>query len=125
MGEMHDLYGRWDENGEFNPFDGEPDDPSYGQLAEAYERFEAGAQLTASERDVIRRNAHGAVAKAIAAGKLARPDRCEDCRRRRTTQAHHESYIREMWLEVEWLCHACHAQRHDRVDVWSFLRVPA
>ena len=26
MGEDHDTYGRWDENGEFNPFDAEPDD---------------------------------------------------------------------------------------------------
>jgi 5-methylcytosine-specific restriction endonuclease McrA len=31
MGEMHDMYGRWDENGEFNPFDGEPDDDPVAQ----------------------------------------------------------------------------------------------
>ena len=26
MGEDHDMYGRWDENGESNPFDGDADD---------------------------------------------------------------------------------------------------
>lgn len=47
---------------------------------------------------------------AIKRGDLERPDRCERCRAKTETQAHHFDYSRP--LEVAFLCAKCHARRH-------------
>jgi len=54
--------------------------------------------------------AHRAVARALRAGRLARPEGCPGCGQRRPLHAHHENY-REP-LRVTWLCARCHRHHH-------------
>ena len=56
--------------------------------------------------------AHSAVGNAIRDGKLYRKESCEACGIPCTTHAHHWSYEREHWLDVEWLCPVCHKELH-------------
>jgi len=56
-----------------------------------------------------------AVHRAIATGKLRRPERCTQCRQSKTVQAHHSDYGRP--LEVEWLCQQCHGRVHRRHSI--------
>lgn len=59
--------------------------------------------------------AKAAVNNAVAAGKLARPARCQACGVAGRIQAHHWcGYAPEHWLHVEWLCLRCHRAAHAR-----------
>ena len=53
---------------------------------------------------------HNALLRAVAAGKVVRPQVCSVCNKRTTIQAHHDDYTKP--LSVIWLCPPCHAQRH-------------
>lgn len=53
--------------------------------------------------------AHRAVTKARARGALV-PQPCEVCGSTKRIDAHHEDYAKP--LDVRWLCHRHHAQRH-------------
>lgn len=59
-----------------------------------------------------RRRAWKAVERAVARGRLTRPDRCA-CGRAMPVIAHHDDYTRP--LDVAWLCHACHRARHEEL----------
>lgn len=50
-----------------------------------------------------------AVARAVAAGKLTKPAKCERCgnEHRRLEARHTAGYERENWLVVEWCCRSC------------------
>ena len=56
--------------------------------------------------------------KAVKAGRMMRPERCEDCGGqpppfkdgRSAIQAHHDDYTKP--LEVRWLCQPCHHKWH-------------
>jgi len=50
--------------------------------------------------------AHQSVSKAIALGRLIRPNECSKCHRTCKPEAHHEDYSKS--LEVIWLCRPCH-----------------
>lgn len=54
--------------------------------------------------------ANRAVKAAVARGILARRP-CEKCGLEKS-QAHHDSYVREKWLNVRWLCQVCHSLWH-------------
>ena len=56
--------------------------------------------------------ARQAVYEALQRGILSKPERCQDCGEARALQGHHESYERERWLEVIWVCRKCHRVRH-------------
>lgn len=56
--------------------------------------------------------AKDAVRYAIKSGGLTRPDRCEMCGGIREIQGHHDSYDRDRWLIVTWLCRSCHQFLH-------------
>jgi hypothetical protein len=45
-----------------------------------------------------------------------RPDCCqaEGCDSRKFLEGHHWSHARERWLDVLWLCAACHRRAHSR-----------
>lgn len=63
-----------------------------------------------------RERARGAVRRALDTGKLVKPDACqrEECGHECSSlQAHHESYEPDHWLDVIWLCPACHSDEHD------------
>jgi hypothetical protein len=57
--------------------------------------------------------AHVAVARAIEAGTLQRPEHCQKCHRARKVQAAHFSYQRGRELEIQWLCQSCHSKWDD------------
>jgi hypothetical protein len=70
-------------------------------------------------RDQGKPQANAAVARAVRKGVLVRPDFCSDCGCKsscvqRIHAHHHRGYEPENWLEVEWLCSACHGSRHPR-----------
>lgn len=54
--------------------------------------------------------ANGLVNMRIRRGKLARPDRCQDCGKVGRVDGHHPDYSQPD--RVEWLCRRCHATRH-------------
>jgi len=58
--------------------------------------------------------ARQAVRRAVKAGKLDKPARCQLCgtspERRESLHAHHHDYSKP--LEVEWLCKKCHSKEH-------------
>ena len=55
--------------------------------------------------------AHTALNNAITAGKLVRQP-CQNCPSTKQAQGHHESYEKEFWLDVIWLCKTCHDELH-------------
>ena len=56
-----------------------------------------------------RRAATDAIAKAIAKGRLVRPERCTRCNRKTRIEAHHhKGYAQEYRLDVLWVCKSCH-----------------
>lgn len=86
-----------------------------------------------ARRDPAEARARGAVRRAVLAGKLVRPEVCDECGVRPHSylkiEAHHyKGYAREHWLDVEWLCRGCHASDHtatgylriDRMDLAPF-----
>lgn len=66
----------------------------------------AGGELRAKEL------ARAKVGKAIARGKLVRPETCSNCDERGPVEAHHADYSKP--LEVQWLCPPCHRAEHDQ-----------
>jgi hypothetical protein len=62
-----------------------------------------------------KRNAHAKVRRAVLAGKITRPDRCQECGRECVPQAHHGDYSKP--LDVAWLCPPCHSIEDGRTLV--------
>jgi hypothetical protein len=54
--------------------------------------------------------ANAAVRSAKKSGRL-RQNRCEECGEPKS-QAHHDSYLRDKWLSIRWLCSLHHTQWH-------------
>jgi hypothetical protein len=80
------------------------------------------------DRIFYRESVNAVVTQAIKRGYLARPESCEMCGRRAYVQAHHDDYSR--WLDVRWLCSACHGVAHrenhrNGVDHWRNVELPA
>jgi hypothetical protein len=67
--------------------------------------------------DVQRRRSAKALAgdklrKEVKAGRIRKPDCCQDCGQQGPVQGHHEDYSKP--LSALWLCVSCHAYRHPR-----------
>lgn len=58
----------------------------------------------------LTQNAYQAVRVALKSGLLAKKE-CEVCGEQKT-HAHHDSYFRDKWLSVRWLCKRCHFNWH-------------
>jgi transposase-like protein len=58
-----------------------------------------------------KKQAQTAVATAIEQGKLTR-GACEMCGSGHRVHGHHDSYAKEDWLNVRWLCQSCHLRLH-------------
>jgi len=55
-------------------------------------------------------------------GILVNPKICSKCKRKGIEIiAHHESYDKDKWLDVTWLCWACHHKRHKEILKWRKL----
>jgi len=52
----------------------------------------------------------GIVQRAILAGNLKRPDKCEKCNSQSYIVAHHSNYKKP--LNIKWLCQSCHKKLH-------------
>ena len=69
----------------------------------------------ASERArIVKERAKAAVSKAVAAGILVRPKRCEKCGYRGRIHGHHPNYRKV--LSVRWLCVSCHGRVHAELN---------
>lgn len=66
---------------------------------------------------IIQWRAHRAVRKALKAGMLVKPNRCESCPRFHRLEAHHDDYTQP--LVVRWLCRRCHAILHLHTELNS------
>ncbi|MCK5019211.1 MAG: hypothetical protein KAS32_19280 [Candidatus Peribacteraceae bacterium] len=51
------------------------------------------------------------VRKALRDGVLVKARRCKGCGRFSIVEAHHESYNKEDWLNITWLCKKCHDKK--------------
>src|ERR1700730_2200446 len=90
--------------------------PATAQARTQQERSEA-ARKAVNARWAKRRAkiAHQAVAVALRSGILERPEICSMCGekpRPGSMSAHHESYLPEDHLKVQWLCTGCHLKMH-------------
>jgi len=63
------------------------------------------------KQNAEKRVAHLAVYRAVASGRLVRPEACDDCGAGGSIHAHHDNYSRQ--LDVRWLCPLCHAAAHE------------
>lgn len=59
-----------------------------------------------AQKDPVKVNARNKLNKAVASGKIERPDTCSMCGGSEKIQAHHDDYTKP--LEVVWLCFDCH-----------------
>lgn len=80
-----------------------------------YDRERGNRQTAKDTREYRKGNpekqkCHAAVARAVKAGKLNKPDRCERCGSQANLEGHHEDYTKP--LDVIWLCSICHRSEH-------------
>jgi hypothetical protein len=76
------------------------------------ERMQA-SRVRAEARNPERARARANLRNAVYEGKVAKPNRCEDCGEqfeKHRLQGHHADYSK--FYDVDWLCHACHVKRH-------------
>jgi hypothetical protein len=59
-----------------------------------------------------KQQARMAVDYAVRTNNLIRPDFCNECGVPCKPEAHHESYEKDQWLNVIWMCRSCHAANH-------------
>ena len=112
MGEMFDMYGAYPDREpyvhSYNPCDGDSDPVDLAELAR---RYDSGEWLDGPDFERIRRAATAAVSRARKRGELE-PTVCARCGAQEGVEAHHDSYAREDWLKVTWLCRLCHDDQH-------------
>ena len=68
------------------------------------------AEPSAWDRDPVKEAARRKFRQAVRAGRLAKPETCEDCGSKSPLHGHHEDYSKP--LEVAWVCQPCHSKRH-------------
>jgi len=62
-------------------------------------------------RSKIKEQAHNRVSRAVAAGRIIKPESCEQCdAAKQSIHAHHDDYTKQ--LDVRWLCAPCHQRWH-------------
>ena len=90
--------------------------PHRVEARKAYAKTEAG-RLAANRskrkycaNNPRKRKAHSAVSNAIRDGKLERGTECEVCKATEKLHAHHDDYAK--FLDIRWLCVACHKAWH-------------
>ena len=68
------------------------------------------------ERNPQKRKAQVYLGNAVRDGRIFKPSICSHCGQEKRIQGHHWSYDREHWLDVVWLCAACHGEEHRRLN---------
>lgn len=70
-----------------------------------------------AERNREKRKAQWTCKNAVRDGKIIKSESCEHCGTSdKQIQGHHWSYEPEHWLDVIWLCAACHGKEHKRLN---------
>lgn len=70
-----------------------------------------------SDNNQHKRKAQNVLSNAKRDGKITALEYCEHCgTTERKIQGHHWSYEPEHWLDVIWLCPACHGKEHKRLN---------
>lgn len=72
-------------------------------------------EKTYNEANPEKRWAKSAVQHALEGGQLFKPERCEVNGCIKPLDAHHDSYDRDRWLVVVWMCKRCHRWTHARL----------
>ncbi|AGY47395.1 hypothetical protein Grass_130 [Bacillus phage Grass] len=70
----------------------------------AQERYRESSQYN------LKQNARKKVLRAVRAGKLLKPLKCQCCNKEKPLEAHHTDYRNP--LDVKWLCKECHENEH-------------
>lgn len=89
------------------------------EISSQYRKSEKGKSVMRKcieewrERNPLKRKAHIAVTNAIYSGRLKKKP-CEECGKTRNIDAHHDSYEKEHWLDVRWLCKEHHIKFHNK-----------
>lgn len=82
------------------------------------ERF-TGRDVTPRQKwlecNPMKRKAQSAANNALRDGKIERKYACESCGCGGKLHKHHWSYDEENWLDITWLCQACHNKEHARL----------
>lgn len=60
--------------------------------------------------DPVKKRAGELLRNAVHAGKIVKPDSCQECGQAGMIHGHHADYSKPM--SVEWLCGICHGKRH-------------
>lgn len=93
------------------------EDPKVKQRHVRYQQTPAGKDSMRKSREKwlsnnpVKRAAHVILGNSIKAGKIARPETCQDCGSGGRIHGHHHDYSKP--LDVEWLCPRCHRKRHE------------
>lgn len=61
-------------------------------------------------KNPLKHKAHTILNDALKSNKITKPLLCENCKKEKELQAHHEDYNKP--LEVVWLCSKCHHELH-------------
>jgi hypothetical protein len=67
------------------------------------------------QKNKEKRRAHVTLNRAIASGKLMRPENCSECGKECKPDGHHEDYSKP--LDVKWICRACHSRKSPRTVI--------
>lgn len=91
-------------------------DPKVRERHRRYQKTENGKKsirqtnLRWVERNLEKRAAHIILGNRIRKGEVVKPDVCSCCGKGGIIHGHHSDYSRP--LDVEWLCPACHVEKH-------------
>lgn len=93
-------------------------DPEWRELERARARDKYRRLYSRNKRTKgVQYRASYTVTNAVRDGRLTPSATCEDCGHDFTEfrrEAHHESYERDRWLDVAWLCSRCHKRKHSK-----------
>ena len=76
------------------------------------DKVRVAVRRSSAMRDPARKAAQTASSLAHRRGEIAADDYCSVCGRDDALQMHHESYEKDKWLDVKWLCDRCHRIVH-------------
>lgn len=68
------------------------------------------------ESNKERHVAHMRLGAAILSGRVVKPTCCDRCGFNGRLDGHHDSYLKEHWYDVTWLCRKCHKKEHNKKE---------
>ena len=68
--------------------------------------------IRSHQRHPGKQQARMSIDYAVRTNRIIRPDFCSKCGTCCKPEAHHESYQKDQWLNVKWMCRSCHAAHH-------------